>query len=381
MRPGVVQIRSVKDNDHIIAIFDMKQLKRYLSIHVATEFSNLVEPCYYPKCASIYKDLLHMTNADEKELIQYSMDKYGPNTDRMKIIHDPYNTLLILIIQEFLKNHDLQGGQVTFDLFSLRRYSNELHRFTTPKGGSRKPICIDDIFRSALESLSMNHMFRRQKSISAGIAYFSRDVFLKYKQAIIDDDSNKIFKMIYSLANRIKQSIKSLMIKYYEIYKNKSSDVTKDDESYDMAYETKLKAFIDKVTEDLCVYRRKNITAMQYSAMITKFNKKIALSYCDTISQPKYIESIRTAYYLLLKDLKDFDIIKQSKFLEYIKAKLSIKSTKQVMYFKKQMDIIQQQVLNDLNLNDWYNGLTIQSKSVSRNFIAYYLGLYLRYYV
>lgn len=374
-------ITSYQDTSKIIAIFDIIQLKRYLSIHVAQEFANLVETCYYPKTAMIYKDLLSMCGTTEEKLKQYSLEKYGPQRESFKIVHDPYTTMLVLIVQEFLKIKDYNGAQSAFDLFSLRTYSNTLHKFTTPKGSNRKPICISDVFQTALDSLSQNHIFKKKKTISSSIAYFSRDILMKYKRYLEEDDSNKIFNMIYSLKNRIKQSVKSLMIKYYEIYKNKSSNKTKDEETYDTTHETKLKAFIERVVDDMCVYRRKNNVALMLATQITKFNRKFSSMYTDAIAQPRFSEDVKLAYYLVLKDLPDFGIIKQGKFLNYIKEKLSIKTTKQQIYFKKIIDNIQLKIIEDLGLQDWYSKLTIQSKAVSRNFIAYYLALYLRYYV
>lgn len=376
-----VVIRSIEDNKTIISVFDILQLKRYLMIHVAQEYSNLVEPCYYPKVSMIFRDLLAIANTTEEKLKRYSLEKYGPQRESFKIVHDPYTTLLVLFVQEFLKNNDYNGAQAAFDLFALRTYSNTLHKFTTPKGSNRQPICIDDVFRSALDSLSLNHIFKKKKTISSSIAYFSRDILMKYKRALEEDDSNRIFNMIYSLKNRIKQSVKSLMVKYYDIYKNKSANKTKDEETYDTTHETRLRAFVDRVAEDMCVYRKKNNLALQMATQLVKFNRKYSLQYADSLGQPKFSDDIKLAYYLLLKDLPDFSIIKQNKFLDYIKTKLGIKSTKQQVYFKKTINDIQLKIIDDLGLNNWYTGLTIQSKAVSRNFIAYYLAFYLRYYV
>ena len=229
--------------------------------------------------------------------------------------------------------------------------------------------------------LSNNHIFKKKKTISASIVYFSTDVFSKYKNALIEDDSNKIFSMIYSLKNRIKQSVRSLMNRYYEIYKNKSSNTTGDEVDYDTTRETQIKAFISRVVEDMCVYRKRNSVAIQMAQNITKFNKKLSVQYSEAIASPQFMEDVSLAYYLMLKNIGDTSVIKQSKFLDWIRASMSIKSTKQKIYFKKVVDDIQQKVINLLNLNQWYNTLTIQSKGVSRNYIAYYLGFYLRYYI
>ena len=131
----------------------------------------------------------------------------------------------------------------------------------------------------------------------------------------------------------------------------------------------------------MCVYRRRNNMAYEMALRLTKFNKHISQQYINTLMQPAMKDKTNTAYYLLLRDISDTSVIKQNKFLEHIKNLMSIKTTKQVLYFKKIIDEIQLKIIDQLRLNDWYNGLTIQSKAVGRNFIAYYLALYLRYYV
>lgn len=377
-----VVIKSILDDRKVISVLDLDYLYRYLMNHVSLEFSNLIESCYYPKTNNIYKDLLHMCNTDEQLLTQYSIEKYGPQRSQFKLVHDPYTTLIILIVQEYLKVNNLVAAQTAFHLFSLRTYSNTLYHFTTSKrNGNKKALCLPDVFQQALESLSNNHIFRKKQTIAASIIYFSNDVFRKFKQSLQIDDSNRIFAMIYSLKNRIKQSIRSLMNKYYEIYKNKVTNNTSDETDWDTTKETKLKAFIEKIVEDMCVYRKRNSVAIQQAMSITKFNKKLSVQYAETIAQPAFIESVKLSYYLLLRPLPDLSIIRTTKFLDHIKSLMAIKSTKQQVYFKKTVDDIQNMIIEKLNLQNWYTGLTIQSKSVSRNFIAYYLAIWLRYYV
>lgn len=380
--PSKLVIKDI-NNKNIICIMNLQQLHSYITKFVGMEFSNLVEACYYPKVSAIYQDLLHMCNTDERKLLDYSHQKYGKQKDSFKLVHDPYTTLLILIVQEALKHNDTGCAEMAFHLFALRTYSNTLRNFTTPKSGgnNRQSICIKDVFETALESLSRNHIFKSKKTIPSSIIYFSSYIFNKYKKSIIEDDSDEIFAMIYSLKNRIKQSIRSFMNKYYDIYKNKTSNQTKDDEQYDQAQEAKLRQFIDRITEDMCVYRRRNNMAYEMALRLTKFNKHISQQYINTLMQPAMKDKTNTAYYLLLRDISDVSVIKQNKFLEHIKNLMSIKTTKQVLYFKKVVDEIQLKIIDQLRLNDWYNGLTIQSKAVGRNFIAYYLALYLRYYV
>ena len=379
--PKSIVIKDLTEQ-RIIAVLNLQQLYNYIMKFVAKELSNLGEPCYYPKIATIYQDLLHMSNTDEKKLIQYSHEKYGEQRAQFKIVHDPYTTLLILLVQEFLKYNSVPGAQMAFHLFSLRTYTNTLRNFTTPKGGgNRQSLCIPDVFNTALESLSRNHIFKSKGTISASIMYFSTYIFNKYKRHIEEDNSNEIFNMIYSLKNRIKQSIRSFMNKYYDIYKNKTSNQTKDEEQYDRAQETKLREFINRITDDLCIYRRRNNMFYDMAVSLTKFNKNLSKKYLECLMQPSMKEDLNKAYFLLLRDIKDYSILKTNKFLEYVRQLMSIKTTKQVLYFKKIIDEIQLKIIEELNIQDWYNSLTIQSKAVGRNFIAYYLALYIRYYL
>ena len=379
--PKQIVIKDITES-HIIAIINLQQLYNYIMKFVAQELSNLSEACYYPKVSSIFLDLLHMCNTNEKKLLDYSLTKYGKQRSSFKIVHDPYTTLLILICQEFLKYKSIPAAQMTFHLFSLRTYTNTLRNFTTPKSqGNRQSVCIKDVFMSALEVLSKNHIFKVKQTISASIIYFSTYIFNKYKKDLENDNSDQLFNMIYSLKNRIKQSVRSFMVKYYDIYNNKTTNKTKDEEQYDQASETKLKQFIDRISDDICIYRRRNNMSYDLALGLTKFNKVLSKQYIDCIMQPLMKEKINLAYYMLLRDIKDFSIIKTNKFIEHVQKLLAIKTTKQPIYFKKIMSDIQDIIVDQLNIHNWYNNLTIQSKAVGRNFIAYYLVLYLRYYI
>ena len=74
--PKQIVIKDITES-HIIAIINLQQLYNYIMKFVAQELSNLSEACYYPKVSSIFLDLLHMCNTNEKKLLDYSLTKYG----------------------------------------------------------------------------------------------------------------------------------------------------------------------------------------------------------------------------------------------------------------------------------------------------------------
>ena len=86
----------VKDMNQqkIIAIINLQQLHNFIVKFVSMEFSNLIESCYYPKVTTIYQDLLHICNTDERKLILYSNQKYGAQRSTFKLVHDPIQPCL-----------------------------------------------------------------------------------------------------------------------------------------------------------------------------------------------------------------------------------------------------------------------------------------------
>lgn len=365
----------------IVSEIDHKALHSFIINKISTEFSNMNESCYYPKISEIFRDLLHMTHSKEKELLEYSKLKYR-GYEKMKLLHDPFTTLLIIIVQEFLRNKDLAAAEAAFHLFALRTYTNSLHKMTTPRG-SRKSFCNPNAWNCAFENLSRNHLFIKQKTIPNSVLYYSRAVFQIHLKNLKEDNSDGLFDMIYALKSRIMQSMRSFFEKYYEcVEEDKMSKTEKEGRGeYDPSHETKLRGFIIKIVNDICIYGKTDQSAINEASSLLKFNKKFSEEYAKQLANPRFSEQLESTLYLLLKDIKDISIIKNVKFLDYVQKLMSIKVTKHPVYFKKFISEIHLEIIKILNLSKWYNNLSIQSQSVSRNFIAYYLAFYLKGYI
>lgn len=368
----------------IVSEIDHIKLHRYILNAIGTEFAGMVENCYYPKVSKnskLYKDLLYMTKSRESLLNRYSKEKYTGNKATYRLLHDPYTTLLILIVQDFLKNKDFSGAEATFHLFALRNYTNALYKMTTPRGSHQK-ICNVDYFQSALDRISKNHMFVKQKTIPNSIMYYSRAVMKKYMKALIEDDTDGLAAMIYELKSRIMQSMRGFFTKYYQARDEKDLIVkSKEEMDYDLTHEKKLRTFVGRIAKDMCVYGKIDSTASSNASSLIKFNKKLSVEYSKTLSNPMFSDDINTALFLLIKDIKDTSAIKTTAFLDHVQKMMAIKVTKKTVYFKRTISEIHKKVIEQLSLEDWYTQLSIQSKSISRNFIAYYLAFYTRNYI
>jgi len=366
---------AIKDRDVVVSEIDHKKLHAFILKIVSNELSSLVEDCYYPKISTIYKDLLHLTNSTEENLIAYSKKKYG--RPKYWLLHDPQTTLLIIIVQEFLKINDVAAAMSAFHLLSLRTYTNIMHRYIK--------FCNPEYFRTALGMLSQNHLFIQKQTIASSIIYLSNTLFRKYQDDLVRDDPNGLADLVYEIRTRFNQSMKSFAVKYYKVHQGKStgggSIKSEEEKDYDVGYETKIKQFVDTIAKNITAYKKIDTKSLEEARSLTKFNRDLSSKYVETLGNIKYTNDVNNALYLLLKDLGDYTKISPTQYLDYVKRLMSIKVSKQPIYFKKVVVKIHDQIIQDLKIVDWFNNLSIQSKATSRSFVAYYLAIYARNFI
>jgi len=358
------------------SLIDSRSLRLYIETAVGNELAGLAQDCYLPRISTLYKELLHRTNSDEKELLAYSKKKY--NKHKYKLLHDPFTTLLILITQHFLREtKDMAAALYTFNLHALRTYTNVSFKFI-PQG------CNDDYFKVALEKLSSSHIFRQKDTIGNSVMYFSRAVFDKYKKDLEKDNADRLWKMIYEIRTRINQSCRSFYGHYYKAKEDKEKMKSRGEEDiYEKeTLEQKKHQFADKLSKDITVYHKVDRKATEDSRRITKFSRVYSEKFSKIIGNPEYQEMINVLYILMLRPIDKLDMVCSTKFLDYIKAMMSIKTSNKPVYFKKNLiELHDQYVIPALELDDWFNHLSVQTKKISRDFLAYYLALFMRNYI
>jgi hypothetical protein len=272
-------IANINGKDKVISVLDSKKLHKFIIKNVSQELADLVQDCHYPSFITIYKELLHQTNSNEKDLIKYSKQKYG--NPQYKLLHDPKTTLLLLIIQDFLSNNDIAGAASAFHLLSIRKYSNAMHKFIK--------YCNEDFFRSALSNISHNHLFITKKTIGSSIVYLSNTLFRKYKGDLESDNMDRIYKLIMEIHHRFNQSVKAFARQYYIAHANNQSHTSKEEDShYEQNHEQNLKNLITPMVDNITTYKHIDKTAVDTSQKITKFNRKLSTPYIKALSNTKY---------------------------------------------------------------------------------------------
>ena len=365
---------TLKMDGFVVDQNDGVMLKRFIETNVANMLGGMAKDCYIPRVSILFKELMARTNTNEKMLLAHSKKRYPQY--KFHLLHDPYTTLLVLIVEYFLvEKKDEHAARMAFNLFAIRNYSNLLFVFL-PKS------CNPNYWRSALESLSHSHLFRSKKTIGTAILYLSQEVFNRHRMDIIHDRPEPILKMIMLIRTRIFQSMRSFFGHYYGAKQQTDLVTSKDqDEAYDQkdTFEQKMSLFAGRIAKDICVYGKINEKAINEAAQITKFNKKFAVEYVKALRDPQLSQQLEDIFILLFRGLTDTKQVCTSQFIVHVKRLMSVKTSTKPVYFKKLVvNLHDEFIIPKLNLQKWFGGLSIQTKKVSRDFVAYYLAFFIR---
>jgi hypothetical protein len=354
----------------IIAVLDSTSLHTFMLKKAGKELQFLVEPCYYPRVADIFKELMHRTKANEKELVKFAKQKYFNPKWKLKnpkLLQDPQTILLVLIAQDFARRNDYSGAIAAFNLLALRYYTNTMYKHIK--------YCNENYFKSALENLSHNHLFNTRKTIGSAVMYLSGQVFDRYKKDLQNDNSEEVVAMIYYLRTRIAQSVRSFANHYYKIAEGGGATRQQiEDMPEKENLQKKLKQESSKLAKNVTVYAAVDVRAVNASQRITRFNRKMATVYAESLVDTKYTQQLELLLYLFMRALPAIKS-DEGKYIEVSKRLMSVKVSKKPVFYKKTLTQIHDQIITDLGLTHKFERLSAQSKHISRSFLSYYLAI------
>jgi len=347
-------------------IKNQQYLDNFLKLKVSEEFSHLSEDCYYPRMSNYHLDLLKMIGIDDKQLIQKSKELF--KNPKFKILHYPKNTLPIFLMIKYLQENNLHMALIVNHYLTLRFYSISMKKFI--------PYCKKEFFKVAYSKLSSNHLFKVHDTISGSLLYLSNTLFKKYSDGIKKIDKDIILKYVYELRHRIAQSARSFAKLFHEALKNKEAISSKEQEFFDPTKEIKVKILADKLGKEITLYKKFDENILKDVIYLTKFNKKLAYDYARALHNIKYTDNLILALTLFLQEITKRNItINKENLINLTRQLMSIKYTTQNIYFKAIIIAIHDNIIKDLFLEDWFNKLSVQSKGLSRRFLAYYIIL------
>lgn len=355
---------------------DNRKLTNFLKTITTRELSNLSEPCYYPQIRRYKTDLYKYTNLNKNDIKDFIKRFYkGTKWSRFQLHNDDYSNLLIFIMYYYLKNNDKSNFLITIVFYNIRQYSNVLHKMIK--------FCNEEIFKYALENISNNHLFKREKTIGNSLYFLSSQYSKQYSSSIKNKDVDKIGKFVQESRHRINQSLKSFATIYYDTYEqNKAfkSPTEFDGEEIDIPIE-RGKVLIDKFINKMTVYKQYDKEALKDSVKDVNIKRDMSYDIIKELADTKYNEHLTIILRLLLNRMKDLDTICSDEFKEHVKKLMVLKRTREKIYFKQQINILLTVILRSINELNNYNNLT-SSKQFSINlFLSYYISLSFRNYI
>jgi hypothetical protein len=358
------------------ANIDFTKIRTFITKTTASELMALSEPCYYPSHKKYYHQLRHYTNIPEREVKNFPKTFWkGMPEATYQIQKDPirlfYSFLLYVVAN---KPKEKRLFPIIMTLISIREYSNLMHR--------QIKYCNSDYFNYALQNQTKTHLFSREKTIGNSLYFLSLEMVKKHFKGIKAGDKEVISKFMQELRTRISQSIKSFAELYYAAAERgegiKTEIEPEEGTEYQIQSQDKITRLVDGIVKKITVYKEVDNKAITEARKATKINQSIATGIASTITNLKYSDNVRVCLTLFIKDITNKNQICGSGYNTYLKKHMSIKRTKQRVYFKQQILILLQKVLKEMKVEDKYNMFTNQTKFSINSFLARYLISFLR---
>ena len=345
----------------------------------ANELTELSIPCYYPKLKKNYFDLLNLTGLTEKDVKSF-VKRFYSNTkyEHFNLQKDPITNLIIFIMYYFLSiKRDISGYTTTMTYFAIRNYANLIHK--------QFKFCNPDAFKYAMEHLAKTHLFSREKTIANAVYFLAKETMRRYTNGIKEGNPEEIGKMITELRTRISQSLKSFAEIYYKATEKntviRNPHESEDDttgKKYQELVQDKSQRIIENISKKICVYKYIDKKAVIEAKTITKINTSLATLLSKALTDVKYLDDIKIILKLYLKNIKEVKMLCKKEYFTYLRNLMSVKRTTSTLYFKQQIQLIIQKIIDDIDYKERYDRLSNQSKFMINLYVALYITMILR---
>lgn len=351
---------------------NLAPLKRYIVSKAATELSALSEPCYYPKTKKFFFELLNILKLTPQEFKAFVKRNYkGTKAEKWLLPNEPASNLLIFVMYLFLKKRDQSAFAATMAFFMVVQYSRLMHRSIK--------YCYEDTFKYTLDNLTRTHLFSREKTIPNSLFYLSKAMQKSFTRDIAAWDVDRIIAFMTEARTRISQSVKSFAQNYYKNRQAGGVIKTQNDESDDEANAYQYKVLqkgqkaVEVVARKITTYKVIDKKALEDAKRISKVKTSIATLISNEVTNERYFNNIKILLQLYVKDLTSVKMVCGNEYYTYVKKLMAIKRTTAQLYFKAQVYVLLEEILQNLKLTNTYKDYTSQTQFIINSFLAFYI--------
>lgn len=356
------------------------KLKSYIIHRVSYELSNLTEICYYPKLKKDQYELLNMCGLTEAKLKKFIKDFYFDiPAANWKVVNVPMANLIIFTMSYFINKNDFTSFYYSMIYFNVYMYTNLINKQIT--------FCNPGAFKYALEHISKNHLFSREKTIPNALVFLSKEGQRRNVELIKRGNPEDIAKFIQEIRTRISQSIKSFAEIYYMAsekgisYKNVEEPPIDEEEAEKVPLvQTQTRSDIrmaEDIAKNICVYKTFDARLMSEAQKLSGISPAIATIFSQELIEIGYLDILKTINLLYIKTIvEDRKLIcVQKEYEKHIKYLISIKRSKSTIYFKQQISILFEMMTRNLKQE---NNFSREATYKINLFLSFYITLFIK---
>jgi len=354
---------------------DTERLKTFLLNTAAHEITHLSDPCYKPEMSKYYYELLRFTSVTELEIKAFTKKYFeGIPLSHYRPVIEPKTIIIFYIMQYFLHTvKDRHAFQAALFLLGIRSQATIYSKMFPSH-------CNPMFYKYAIEHLSKNHLYSVNETVGNAVRYLCLETAQKWMDPIIHDDRKQIVSFILELRHRIAQSYKSLAELYYKSYEEGKGYGTpfETEEGVEVHKDVQTSKVVLDAVKKIAIYRIIDSKALSASKEITKVSKDFSDVVIHHLSNVKHSENIRIILDLYVKSIKEVKEICGKNFFDSVKSLMATKRSNSHIYFKQQIELLLNTLLDDSKLKSKFESQTNQTQYLSKLFLAYYLTLVLR---
>jgi len=282
--------------DESIVLPDLSQMDevkfyKYISKILGYELAQLTKPAYMPKFVKYWEDLKRYSTVsdDKRKSFKANLEK---KYQKMSIFIDKYTQLLIICLIHFSIKKKYDICKVLMQILAVKFYMNVVHRQFP--GGVFNP----KIWNITTDRLSPRHLYRVKKGIPATLLYLSSETYKRFMPRLMNKPQsrikdNDVVILVYSLRQRISQSVKAFAGQYYILFqKHKISVSSEEDARRD------IDIISSKLAETIGTYKAVDKNAFHKSVNVTGLRKDLAKSILTDLG---VVENIEQLQYIIIK--------------------------------------------------------------------------------
>jgi len=353
------------------------KLRSNLAKYISHSLSNLSKPCYRLSIKKHYYEMLKQSNLTDKEIMDFNKDLWkGRKEQTNSIFKDRISMFYIILMRWALKEKDQVLYKYLVLFYTIRQYSSAFERHF-PK------FCNEDTFKYTMDILTKTHLFSREKTIGNALYHISNDLVRHWSYGIEEFDMDKVSRFILDARHRVSQSVRSFAQTYYRAAEEGKSlkthgEPVEGEDKQPIAPKEKPTKSIENITKKITLYKYVDVKAQEEARNLSKINSSLATLITNNLNQVKHSDQIRTILKLFIKNLKEVDLLCGDGYFDYIKKLMSLKRSKDLVYFKQQVESLLVKVLADIKYLKKYEKLTNQTRFLINVFLAYYITLIFR---